>query len=501
MKITRRSLLIGAAVAIGGGSVFASRAVWHAGSSEPQPLRIPPLLDARRQGQSISLTAQAGSTEFFAGRESPTLGYNGSYLGPTIRLHRGDDVQMAVTNALGQDTTVHWHGLLIPGELDGGPHQLIRPGDTWRPVLPVRQPAATLFYHPHVHGRTAEQVYQGLAGVLLIADDAQRALGLPSEYGVDDLPLVLQDRQFESGRMVMPTGMMIAMQGRRGDTFLVNGTPNAVARVPARLIRLRFVNGSNARIYELSFDDDRAFHWIASEGGLLDAPLQMRSLQLAPGQRAEILVDFSDGRKTALLTGPDPNASSMGGMMRLPGAVTDAFSSGKATVLLFEPGKADARPSATSVPSSLAKQARIEASTASKRRRFVLEMGMGGGGMGRMGGAGGMGGMGMTINGQSFDMGRIDERVRLGDTEIWEVSGQMLAHPFHVHGVHFEVLTRAGGKAPVRDLGLRDTVLVKEPVELLMRFTQPAAVRAPFMYHCHILEHEDGGMMGQFAAV
>ena len=494
MKITRRSLVIGAAAVIAGGGVFATRPLWRAGSSEPQPLRIPPLLDARRQGQSISLTAQAGSTEFFAGRESRTLGYNGSYLGPTIRLHRGDDVQMAVTNALGQNTTVHWHGLLVPGELDGGPHQLIRPGDTWRPVLPVRQPAATLFYHTHVHGQTAEQVYLGLAGVLLIADDdSQRALGLPSEYGVDDLPLVLQDRQFENGRMVLPTGMMIAMQGRRGDTFLVNGTPNAVARVPARLIRLRFVNGSNARIYDLSFEDGRAFHWIATEGGLLDAPVQVRSLQLAPGQRAEILVDFSDGRKAALLTGPDANASAMGGMMRLPGAVADAFSSGKATVLLFEPGKADARATATSVPSSLANQARVDASTAVKRRRFSLDMGMGGGGMGRMGGMGGM-----TINGQPFDMGRVDERVRLGDAEIWEVSGQTMAHPFHVHGVHFEVLARAGGKAPVRDQGLRDTVLVKEPVELLVRFTQPA-VRAPFMYHCHILEHEDGGMMGRFA--
>ncbi|HEY8707722.1 MAG TPA: multicopper oxidase domain-containing protein [Burkholderiaceae bacterium] len=226
-----------------GGGVYATRALWRAGSSEPQPLRIPPLLDARKQGQSISLTAQAGNTEFFAGRQSRTLGYNGSYLGPTIRLHRGDDVQMAVTNALGQNTTVHWHGLIVPAELDGSPHQLIRPGDTWRPVLPVRQPAATLFYHSHAHGQTAEQVYRGLAGVLLIADDAQRALGLPSEYGVDDLPLVLQDRQFDNGRMVLPAGMMTAMQGRRGDTFLVNGTPNAVARVPARLVRLRFVDG------------------------------------------------------------------------------------------------------------------------------------------------------------------------------------------------------------------------------------------------------------------
>ena len=486
-----------------GGGVYATRALWSVAASEPQPLRIPPLLDAREQGQSISLTVQSGSTEFFAGRASQTLGYNGPYLGPTIRLHRGDDVQMAVTNALEADTTVHWHGMLVPAEMDGGPHQLIRPGDTWRPMLAVRQPAATLLYHPHVHGKTGEQVYRGLAGVLLIADGTERALGLPSEYGVDDLPLVLQDRQFDNNRMVLPTGMMTSMQGRRGDTLLVNGTPNAVARVPSRMVRLRFVNGSNARIYDLSFDDGRAFQWIATEGGLLAAAVPLRSLELAPGQRAEILVDFSDGRKAALLTGPDANASTMGGMGgvgRLRGAVADALYGGKATVLAFDPEKANGGPAGSPVPLPLSNLERVDASRAVRHRRFRLNMGMGmgmgGGGMGAGMGSGGMGGL--AINGQAFDMSRIDERVRLGDVEIWEVSGETMAHPFHVHGVHFEVLRQGGGTPSVRDQGLRDTVLVKDPVELLVRFTQPA-VKAPFMYHCHILEHEDGGMMGQFA--
>ena len=196
-------------------------------------LPTPPLIDTRKQTGPTSLKAGVGSTEFFPGKASQTLGYNGGYLGPTLRVYRGDNVQMAVTNALAEDTTVHWHGLLISSEVDGGPHQLIRPGTTWRPTLPVRQAAATLFYHPHVHGRTAEQVYSGLAGVLIVTDEEEQALRLPSDYGVDDLPLVLQDRQFEEGRMVLPQGMMIAMQGRRGDTLLVNGTPNAVTRVPA----------------------------------------------------------------------------------------------------------------------------------------------------------------------------------------------------------------------------------------------------------------------------
>jgi blue copper oxidase len=494
MKNTRRNFFLGSAAVVGlGVSAYATRSFMTPPSAERRPLRIPQLLDARKQGQSISLKVQAGPTEFFPGRESPTLGYNGSYLGPTIRLYRGDDVQVAVTNALNEDTTAHWHGLIVPGELDGGPHQRIRPGETWRPVLPVRQPAATLFYHSHAHGRTAEQVYRGLAGVLIVADDAEHGLSLPSEYGVDDLPLVIQDRQFKDGRLILPTGMMTAMQGRRGNTLLVNGTPNAVALVPARLVRLRLVNGSNARIYGLSFDDDRPFHWIASEGGLLEAPLKVRSLSLAPAERAEILVDFSDMRPTTLVTNPDANASMMmGGVGRLRDGIASAFSSAKQPVLAFETIGAAQSPAA--LPSRLANRPRLDAAQAAKRRRLVLNMGMGG----MMGGSMGGGGMGMAINGRAFDLSRIDERVRLGDTEIWQVSGEMMAHPFHVHGVHFEVLSRAGGAPDVRDQGLRDTVLVKEPVELLVRFTQPA-VKAPFLYHCHILEHEDSGMMGQYA--
>ncbi|WP_205769673.1 multicopper oxidase family protein [Microvirga sp. KLBC 81] len=486
MMLTRRSFLAGAALA--GGTAFAASSSWRGAAAEPRELRIPELIDARSQGQSISLKAQAGRTSFFPGRESRTLGYNGSYLGPTLRVHRGDDVEIAVTNALGEETSVHWHGLLIPGELDGGPHQMIRPGATWRPVLPIRQPAATLWYHSHVHGRTAEQVYAGLAGLLLVTDDDEKALGLPSEYGVDDLPLVLQDRQFESGRLILPEGMMTLMHGRRGDTLLVNGTANPVTRVPRRLVRLRLVIGSNARIYDLAFGDNRSFHWIASEGGLLERPIELRSLSLAPGERAEILVDFADGRPVVLETGPDTNAPMMMGMLA---RASDLIGHGWEPVLRFEPQGGAA--TGARVPERLVAHERLDASRAVGRRRFAMTMGMGGMMRGMMGGGMGMHG----INGRAYDMERIDEEVRLGDVEIWEVSGEMMAHPFHIHGVHFEVLSRNGAPPGPRDQGLRDTVVAQEPVELLVRFTQPA-VAAPFMYHCHILEHEDNGMMGQF---
>lgn len=501
MNRTRRNFLLasaGAAV-VAGAALTRQSLLPHAQAGARQALWIPPLLDAREHRQSLSLNAQQGAKEFFPGKRSSTLGYNGSYLGPTLRVHRGDDVQVAITNALGEPTTVHWHGLLIPGDRDGGPHQSIAPGATWRTTLPVRQPGATLFYHSHVHGRTAEQVYAGLAGVLLVHDPREDHLGLPAQYGVDDLPLVIQDRQFNDGRLVMPGGMMTLMHGRMGDTLLVNGTANAEVRVPARTVRLRLVNGSNARIYEVSFDDRRPFQWIASEGGLLAAPVALRSLTLAPGERAEILVDFSDGRPVSLLPGMVNNGMMMGPMGRMGGmrGMGPAAASDQVLLSFVPSGPATPR---SPVPARLATWRSADASRVARRRSFSLDMSMAGmmGGMGGSGHAATDDHTAFTINGRPFDMRRVDERVRLGDTEIWKVSGQMMAHPFHVHGVQFEVLSR-GGRAPsVRDQGLRDTVLVQEPVELLVRFDQPSA-GSPFMYHCHILEHEDSGMMGQFS--
>jgi blue copper oxidase len=280
--------------------------------------------------------------------------------------------------------------------------------------------------------------------------------------------------------------MMVGMQGRRGDTVLVNGAPSPIARVPDRLVRLRLVNGSNARIYQLSFSDGRSFHWIGTEGGLLERSVELQALSLAPAQRAEILVDFANGRPAKLVSGPDTNAS-MEGM----GMGAGEASGGMLTVLAFEPVPSTKGRAPAVTPQLLASRATPEATNVVRRRQLVLNMGMGG----MMGGGGSAA---LSINGKAFDMNRIDEQVRLGDVEIWEVSGETMIHPFHIHGVHFDVLSRGGAKPEVLDQGARDTVLVKEPVELLIRFDQPAAV-APFMYHCHILEHEDNGMMGQFS--
>ena len=473
MRSTRRDFLQGLSFAA------LAPALGRSWAEEQRPaLPIPPLVDVR-PGTPVTLTARVGETEFFPGKASPTAGYNRHLLGPTLRVRSGDEVALTVRNELPEMTTVHWHGLLIPAAADGGPHSPIEPGGSWQAVLPLQQPASTCWYHPHPHGRTGLQVYGGLAGMLIVTDREEQALGLPSRYGVDDLPLVLQDRVFDREQhLVYPRGHMALMHGVLGNVMLVNGAREPRAAVPAGLVRLRLLNGANARVYELAFEDERSFHWIATDGGLLRAPLALQRLPLAPGQRAEVLVDFSDARAAVLL---------------------DRTGNGAQPLLHFAPA-GERRPRA--LPARLASWQSPAQQAATQHRRLTLTTGNDG--MPGMPGMSGMHAMPMPhgFDGRPFDMERIDQRVKLGAVEIWQVSalpGMMMdqPHPFHMHGVHFEVLRRDGRAPGPLDQGRRDTVLVDAPVELLVHFTRPAPV-VPFMYHCHILEHEDAGMMGQF---
>lgn len=475
--VTRRSFLIGSAFV--GGTLLGVPAIWKfANAEELNELYIPDIINSRTNAL-ISLTAQEGSTEFYPNKSSRTLGYNGNYLGPTIRVNKGENVKISVTNRLQERTTVHWHGLLIPGDRDGGPHQVIHPGKTWEPTLPIRQQAATLWYHAHLHGYTAKQVYSGLAGLLIVSDEDEQKLNLPSDYGVDDIPLILQDREFQDEMLVLPDGMMSIMHGRRGNTIVVNGTINPVAKIPNRLVRLRLVNGANAREFDLSFSDNRSFHWIASEGGLLESPILLRSLKISPGERAEILVDFSDNYPVTLQTSSDNNVSMMMRMM----SGNSSLNIIQESIVKFEPQDTEDN-HVFAIPKTLLPYKHFDLAKVKRRRYFTLNMGMGSFG----------------INGRPFNASRIDEKVDLGATEIWVVKSEMMPHPFHIHGVHFEVLSRNGDSPGIKDRGLKDTVLVDGTIELLIHFSQPS-LAAPFMYHCHILEHEDNGMMGQFEVV
>lgn len=461
------------------------------------PLPIPELLDAHSRNGALELVAAQGQHAFHPGQPTATFGFSAPYLGPTLRLQSGDDVEIGVENRLPWETTCHWHGLQVPAEVDGGPHLVIPPGDTWRPELQIDQPETTLWYHAHPHYDTGRQVYGGLAGLIIVEDGAGERLGLPRNYGVDDLPLILQDRRFnENGALVYGSMGHTRMVGMRGDTLIVNGVVAPVAKVPKGLVRLRLLNGANARNFDLRFSDGRRFHVIASDAGYLPAPVAMTELTIAPSERFEVLVDFSGGETVDLETAADNRM--LGGMGR--GMMNMMSGSDGGTLMRFEVD-ASKTPAVEGLPAKLIDLPSPDPATAIGRRRISLDMGpsMMRGGMGRgMRGGGMRGGPPLGINGRAYDMNRIDFEPKLSSTEVWEVTPNMMAHPFHVHGVIFRVLS-IGGRPPEPHLsGGKDVILLEEPAELLMTFTQPATTDYPFMVHCHILEHEDGGMMAQY---
>ncbi|MDZ7711370.1 MAG: multicopper oxidase domain-containing protein [Roseovarius sp.] len=447
--------------------------------SAPRRLTMPPLLDATATGR-FRLEARRGTTDFTGAGAGETWGFNQSYLGPTLRLATGQTTEAEIVNALSEAITVHWHGLVVPGEADGGPHQSIAPNETWAPALQLTQPVTTAWYHSHIHGETARHVQKGLAGVLHVVDGQDSDRGLPGDYGIDDLTLVLQDRRFDRrGRIDYSLAMPDRMMGFLGDTMVVNGQVGAEAVVPRGMVRLRLVNGSNARIYPLSFADGREMHLIATDGGLLDRPIALNRLTIAPGERYEVLVDFSNGQGSTLVSGTNPNM--MMGRMRGGG--------GAFTVLPFHVDTS-LRARIAQLPDDLGGSRPSGPTAAEVTRRFSLDMPMGM--MMRRGGDM------FAINGQAFDMDRMNLAVQLGATERWQVSAARMMHPFHIHGVTFQVLAENGVPPKAWNTGWKDTVLVDGTVDILVRFTQPASPATPFMYHCHILEHEDGGMMGQF---
>ena len=476
-------------------------------------LKIPPLLEGvRRDGRlHYALQVQNGQSRFLPGLSTPTLGINGDYLGPTLRLRDGDDVSLDVSNGLSEITTMHWHGLHVPAIADGGPHQVIEPGASWSANFRVTQKAGPYWYHAHPKDYTGEQVYRGLAGMILVEDEESRGLELPGDYGVDDIPIVIQDRQFNSdGSFRYVTSPMDTMFGIHGDTILVNGTVNPHFVPTTRKVRFRLLNGSNARVYTLAFSDGRQFQQLGCDGGFLGQPLPMTELTLAPAERCEIVVDFSDGAPVNLISKPLPANSPyrMQGMMgRMHGQLSDQ----SFHILAIEPQSNLA--SSSELPPILTTVPDYESAGIDRVRRFELEMAMGmgmGGGRGPGGGGpGGGGGRGMmmgggqqfSINGRAMDMNVINERIPVGSTEIWEIhNNSMMMHPFHIHHGQFQVKERNGRPPHAHERAFKDTVKVApgETVRVVMEFLNFADSENAYMYHCHILEHEDGGMMGQF---
>ncbi|MBL4819937.1 MAG: multicopper oxidase domain-containing protein [Gammaproteobacteria bacterium] len=481
------------------------------GAGTFNPLKIPGLLTGTSRGsvKHYDLKMQTGLSNFLPGLSTPTFGINGNFLGPTIRFRDGDDVAMHVENTLGEASTLHWHGMHVPAAADGGPHQVVKDGSTWNPEFQIRQKSGTFWYHSHLVSKTGEQVYKGLAGMIIIDDEESRNASIPSEYGVDDIPLVVQDRRFnEDGSFQYLSSHRDIMMGFFADTILVNGTASPYFVPTTKKVRFRFLNGSNARTYNFAFSDDRRFRQLSCDGGFLERHIEMSRLVLAPGERCDIVVDFSDGNPVDLISLPlDGNSPFLPrGMMRnMYQANTPRFN-----VLAIRPQSNLAN--SEELPQQLTAMARLDEGGIDRVRAFTLGMAMG---MGMMGGGRGPGGGGrgmmrnsgegeFSINGRSMDMAVINETIPLGSKEIWEITNDtMMMHPFHVHHGQFQVLDRNGVSPSAHERAFKDTVKVGpgEKVRIIMEFEDFSDPNQPYMYHCHILEHEDNGMMGQFVIV
>jgi len=410
-----------------------------------------------------------------------------SYLGPIFNLQKGTNLRVHFVNEIPQESVVHWHGLHVPEHADGHPRFSVEKGESYTYNFKVMDRAGSYWYHPHPHQRTGPQVYQGMAGLFFVQDDKEAALSLPS--GDHDLPIVIQDRVFDGDNQLVYDPSTFGMFG---DRILVNGQPDYSLVVDRGAYRLRLLNGSNARIYKLGWEDGTPIQVIGTDGGLLESPVTRDFVTLAPAQRLDLWVNFSNWEPGTRIE-----------LVNLP---SEAIG-GDETFTIFSASINENEGEILEMPQVFPSHDNLDpdqAVNADSPRLFELGMGMG---------------MQWTINGRIFEMTDVarDERVQLGDVEMWEfqnfigmgmgMGGMAQAHPMHIHGLQFKILEReiiTGDGAVYESLkdglvdeGWHDTVLVNpgERVRLLMHFTDFEGL---YMYHCHNLEHEDMGMMRNY---
>ncbi len=457
------------------------------------PVIIPETLS----GTEFNLTLQNGTFQFLDGQVTNTMGVNGDILGPTLIMQKDDFVDITVNNNLDETTTIHWHGMHVSAANDGGPHTTILPGEIWNPQFTVMDKAGTYWYHPHLHEKTNEHVSKGIAGFIIVRDEEEAALELPRAYGIDDFPLVIQTKDFDANNQVVTPS-------NSDDVLMVNATIVPVLEVPAQVVRFRLLNGSSMRVFNIGLSDNSTFYQIGTDGGLLSESASFTRLQLAPGERAEILINFSgmEGQTTQLMSHASELQNGIYGatypgmmtMMTLDGYNPNPLNGNDFDIISFQVDTPTENP-VTTVASTLAELNPIpeEDADITRNLNFTPEF------MGpdQLNGN-------FLINGVSFDMDVINYTIPLNNTEIWSIINQSgIAHPFHIHDVQFFVLDRNGSPPPISEQGRKDVILVKpqETVRFITKFEDFANDTVPYMAHCHMLVHEDDGMMLQFEVV
>lgn len=468
------------------------------------------LLGILNADSQIQLSASEQKTGILPGLKTSLLVYQANYNGktfinPIIKIKKGDEFSLKFLNNLNEESIIHWHGIKTASKDDGMPQSVVNKGETYQYNFQVNNDAGTYWYHPHPHGQTGKQAYLGLASFYIVDDlqseSLEKSLGL--EIGKTDIPLVIQDKRFDkTGKLVYKLNQMNRFMGYYGDTILVNLTPAPYLETEARIYRLRLLNGSNARIYRLAFTkntDSFPFFIIAGDAGFLDKPYPASEVFLSPGERVEILLDLTKEKSGSELFLKslefDPMENEMGGKMKgmmdkdpdLNLQNGQEFYVLKFTVTGSSASTGRIPEKLSVLPGTAEKDVKIRKITISQKD------------------------MQWFMNGKQYNMDEYPIEVNKGTREIWEIVNPDLSmpHPMHIHGFQFLVLQRKGSPNQaiksvidsqgrlVTDLGYKDTVLVwpGETVRVLIDFTHNYQGTQDYVFHCHILEHEDGGMM------
>ncbi|MFJ9966637.1 multicopper oxidase family protein [Streptomyces avermitilis] len=459
-----------AAVAAGGTALaYLTDAGQDGARAASTTLTIPDLLEGTTSDGTTTFTLEAatGTSEVLSGVTSTTAGYNQSFLGPTMKWTSGDTVLLNITNSLDADTTVHFHGAHIPPKMDGGPQNAFAAGKTWSPTFTVKDEAKTLWYHPHALGTTAEQVTRGLAGMIIVEDDSAASAALPSTYGTDDIPIILQCLAADSAGNVK-YDLAGYLAAGLSYPLLCNGT-NVDATTLAftatkTRTRFRLLNASPSDIITVQRGDGGTLTQIATDQGYLTEATEVVSIRLVAGARAEFVMDLSDA-------------------VTLQAVVTTGWVRGGSGTYDFLTVTPDASDTPDALPSSLNTITRYD-TTDFAARTITL----------------GQSGTSMLINGSAGTTMAAMSMISttLDAEEIWTITNStQLEHSFHLHDVPFQLISINGEAPKGVDLGWFDTyeVVGGGTIKIAMKFTDFADDTYMYMLHCHLLQHEDEGMM------
>jgi bilirubin oxidase len=465
------------------------------------------------------LRVHENTTQFLPGNETVTAGYNSSkFLGPTIIMRRGTDIQVNVLNLTNEGTTVHWHGIHLPAVMDGGPYQIISPGASWEPYWPVVDNASTYWYHAHLHDATDSLVNMGQAGMLIVQDSVESSLPLPRSYGQDDIPLIMTDKFIDTAGGANATFQLVP--GEHSNYMLTNGVINAQTTLPKQVVRLRILNASVFRAFALGLSTSDPMYVIGSDGGLLPSPVTINpgsKFIMAPGERYEVLLNLSGkniGDSVKIIAYNStfgvgvPGSLNYGSPVATPSIDSADLLAGKNIQILKIVVGTPKAGGMTSIPTTLIPVPPLDTTAVVKSRNKEFTYYSNYASVPTQ--------VNFGIDSAQFQMGINNDTIALNSMEKWTIEnpdtfqGVALSHVFHIHDIQFQIIridsvngNPVPGGTPAYQRGWKDVIMVDylTRATFVTRFKDYADPMWPFMYHCHMLPHEDGGMMGQFIVV